>query len=485
MTDMNASSRWNASPLIDGAWLDTLPGGHYPVVNPANGETLAEVPRCGRPESTLAVEAADRAFQGWRKTPAKKRAAVLRRWFDLILTHRDELAQLITLEQGKPLTEARGEVVYAASFVEWFGEEARRIRGDVLEAPRSSQRLLVLKQPVGVCAAITPWNFPAAMVTRKVAPALAAGCTIVLKPSPETPLTAIALAELALQARVPKGVFNVLTGDDAQTIGEVLTTHPKVRKVSFTGSTQVGRQLLRQSADGVKRVSMELGGNAPFLIFDDADLDAAVEGLMGCKYRNAGQTCISANRVLVHRHVHDEFAHRLAQKVAAIRVGNGWDTGVQQGPMINEAAVAKAERHVTDAIATGARVITGGQRHSLGGTFFEPTVIARVSSKAQIASEETFSPITPLFSFASDNEAIALANATEFGLAAYFYSTDVARIWRVAEALEAGMVGVNCGVMSNEVAPFGGVKQSGLGREGSHYGIEEYLEQKYVCWDGL
>ncbi|MFK7887940.1 MAG: NAD-dependent succinate-semialdehyde dehydrogenase [Gammaproteobacteria bacterium] len=485
MTDIKNNELWKTGALIDGVWLDAVPGGSYPILNPATGESLANVPRCGADETTHAIEAADRALPGWRDTTAKQRSKVLRRWHDLMLQERDVLARLITLEQGKPLAESRGEVAYAASFIEWFAEEAKRIRGDVLEAPRPSQRLLVLKQPVGVCAAITPWNFPSAMVTRKVAPALAAGCTIVLKPSPETPLSALALAELALQADVPAGVFNVVTGDDAQAIGAVLTEHPTVRKVSFTGSTQVGRHLLRQSADTVKRVSMELGGNAPFVIFDDADLDAAVDGLMGCKYRNAGQTCVSANRVLVHERIQQAFARLLADKVAAIRVGNGMDRGVQQGPMINEAAVAKAQRHVTDAVAAGAQLVIGGSRHELGGAFFEPTVLSQVPVHAQIAVEESFSPVTPLLSFASESEAIAMANNTEFGLAAYLYSSDAARIWRVSEALEAGMVGVNCGVMSNDVAPFGGVKQSGLGREGSHYGIEEYMELKYVCWDGL
>lgn len=485
MIELNEQTLWKTGACVGDEWLTDAELGTYPVVNPATGETLAQVASCGANDTARAIGCAQKALGDWRELPARRRAAILRRWYELMLTHREDQARVITLEEGKPLAESRGEVGYAASFIEWFAEEARRVRGDVLPSPRGSQRLLVLKQPVGVCAAITPWNFPSAMVTRKVAPALAAGCTIVLKPSPETPLSALLLAELALRAGVPPGVFNVVTGDDADAIGGVLTTHPVVRKVSFTGSTPVGRQLLRQSADTVKRVSMELGGNAPFIIFDDADLDAAVDGYMGCKYRNAGQTCISANRVLVQNTVHDEFARRLAARVGVIAVGNGLDRDVQQGPMINEAAVAKAERHVADAVAGGARVVHGGGRHALGGCYFQPTVLAGVPDTAHIASEETFSPVTPLMSFDTESEAIAKANDTEFGLAAYFYSTDTSRIWRVSEALEAGMVGVNCGVMSNEVAPFGGVKQSGLGREGSHYGIDEYLEQKYVCWDGV
>ncbi|WP_020655776.1 NAD-dependent succinate-semialdehyde dehydrogenase [Massilia niastensis] len=476
---------WREAALIGGRWIAETPHGRYALRNPANGELLAELPRCKEAETDLAITVADSAFRSWRNTTAKHRSEVLQRWYQLTVDNRDDLATLITLEEGKPLAEARGEIDYAASFLQWFAEEAKRVRGDVIAAPKDSQRIVVLKQPIGVCAAITPWNFPAAMITRKAGPALAAGCSMVVKPASQTPLTALALAELALRAGVPAGVFNVLTGNDTRAIGGALTAHHLVRKLTFTGSTEVGRVLLAQSAATVKKCSMELGGNAPFVIFDDADLDAAVEGVVASKFRNTGQACISANRVLVQDGIYDRFAEKLAVRVAGLKVGNGLEAGVQQGPLIDEAAVAKVESHIGDAVAHGARVLCGGKRHALGGCFFEPTVLTEVTGAMAVTREETFGPLAPLLRFFEDAEAVAMANDTEFGLAAYMFSRDAARIWRVAEGLEAGMVGINCGLISNEVAPFGGVKQSGLGREGSQYGIEEFLEMKYLCWDGI
>ncbi len=463
---------------LNGQWV----GGEsdFPVHNPASGAELARVPRFGAAETRAAIAAADAAWPAWRSRTAKERTGVLRRWFELMNQHADDLALLMTSEQGKPLAEARGEVAYAASFVEWFAEEAKRAYGETIPAVAADKRMLVIKQPIGVCAAITPWNFPAAMITRKVAPALAAGCTVVVKPAEQTPLTALALAELAHRAGFPAGVFNVITGDPVA-IGGELTSNPTVRKLSFTGYTEVGRLLMGQCAPSIKKLSLELGGNAPFIVFDDADLDAAVEGAMISKYRNTGQTCVCANRLLVQDGIYEAFAARLAAKVATLKVGEGTEAGVTQGPLIDADALAKVEAHIADAVAHGARVLAGGRRHKKGGTFFQPTVLADVTPAMRVAREETFGPVAPLLRFQTEEEAIALANATEFGLASYFYSRDIGRIFRVGEALEYGMVGVNTGLISNEVAPFGGIKQSGLGREGSKYGLEEYLEVKYLC----
>ena len=473
--------------LIGGAWCGAEGGATFPVGNPANGELLAEVPDMGAGETRRAIAAADAAWPAWRNRTAKERSAVLRKWFELMLAHADDLALLMTSEQGKPLAEAKGEVAYAASFIEWFAEEAKRVYGDTIPATQADKRLIVVRQPIGVCAAITPWNFPAAMITRKVAPALAAGCTVVVKPAEQTPLTALALAELAQRAGFPPGVINVITGSasSAPKIGGELTANPTVRKLSFTGSTEVGRLLMAQCAPTIKKLSLELGGNAPLIVFDDADLDAAVEGALASKYRNTGQTCVCANRLLVQDGIYEAFAARLAEAAKKMKVGAGTEAGVLQGPLIDQQALAKVEEHVADALAKGAKVLTGGRRHALGGTFYEPTVIADVTPDMKCAREETFGPVAPLFRFKTEAEAVALANATEFGLAAYFFSRDVARCFRVGEALEYGMVGVNTGIMSNEVAPFGGVKQSGIGREGSKYGIEEYLEIKYLCFGGI
>jgi succinate-semialdehyde dehydrogenase/glutarate-semialdehyde dehydrogenase len=470
--------------LADGAWIAADNGAAFPVRNPATGAELASVPKMGAAETRRAIAAADTAWPAWRAKTGKERSLILRRWFDLMMANAEDLARLMTAEQGKPLAEARGEVSYAASFVEWFAEEAKRAYGDLIPSPASDKRLLVMKQPVGVCAAITPWNFPAAMITRKVAPALAAGCTVVVKPAEQTPLTALALAELAHRAGFPAGVINVITGDPVA-IGAELTSNSVVRKLSFTGSTEVGRLLMAQCAPTVKKLSLELGGNAPFIVFDDSDLDAAVAGALASKYRNTGQTCVCANRLLVQDRIYDDFAAALAAEVRELKVGEGNEQGVAQGPLIDTRALAKVEEHVADALAKGARVLTGGKRHARGGTFFEPTVIAGVTPDMLCAREETFGPVAPLFSFATEEEAIRLANATEFGLAAYFYSRDLARCFRVGEALEYGIVGVNTGIISNEVAPFGGVKQSGIGREGSSYGMDEYLELKYLCLGGM
>lgn len=476
---------WRTGAFVGGEWINTTPHGTYALCNPANNELLVELPRFKEAETAHAIETAHQAFLRWRQTTAKVRSEILHRWYELMLQHHDDLATLITLEEGKPIAEAKTEIEYAASFLQWFSEEAKRVRGDVIPAPRDTARIVVLKEPIGVCAAITPWNFPAAMITRKAGPALAAGCSMVVKPASQTPLTALALAELARRAGVPAGVFNVVTGNDTRAIGNQLTSHPLVRKITFTGSTEVGRVLLAQAAPTIKKCSMELGGNAPFVIFDDADLDAAADGVVAAKFRNTGQACISANRVLVQAGIYDAFAAKLVERVGKLRVGNGLEAGVQLGPLIDDAALAKVEEHIADATSKGAQVLHGGKRHALGGRFFEPTVITGAAQEMAVALEETFGPVAPLFKFEKDDDAIAMANATEFGLAAYLFSRDAARIWRTASALESGMVGINCGLISNEVAPFGGVKQSGLGREGSQYGIEEFLEVKYLCWDGL
>ncbi|MFW5397614.1 MAG: succinate semialdehyde dehydrogenase [Candidatus Accumulibacter regalis] len=466
---------------IDGRWEAADDGRTLAVVDPASGVAIADVPLMTAAETGRAIEAAAVALPAWQAKTAKERAALLRRWFDLIVDNTEDLAQLMTAECGKPIVEARGEVAYGASFVEWFAEEGKRAYGESIPSPAADRRLLTIRQPIGVCAAITPWNFPLAMITRKVAPALAAGCTVVVKPAEQTPLTALALARLAHDAELPAGVFNVLTGDP-QTIGATLTASPLVRKLSFTGSTEVGRLLMAQSAPTIKKLSLELGGNAPFIVFDDADVDAAVEGALVAKYRNTGQTCVCANRLLVQDGVYDAFVARLARRVQSLRVGPGNDEGVTQGPLIDEAALKKVEAHIEDALRKGARVVTGGSRHERGGTFFEPTVLADVTSEMRVAREETFGPLAPVFRFADEEEAVRMANDTEFGLAAYFYSRDVARCLRVGEALEYGMIGINTGLISNEVAPFGGVKQSGLGREGSKHGLDEYLEIKYLCF---
>jgi succinate-semialdehyde dehydrogenase / glutarate-semialdehyde dehydrogenase len=466
---------------VGGAWIGEPVD---PVENPATGEVLARVPRFGAAETTRAVESAEGAFRAWAGMIAKERSKILRRWHDLILANKEDLALLMTSEQGKPLAETRGEVDYAASFVEYYAEEAKRVYGETIPSHRPDARIMVIRQPVGVVAAITPWNFPAGMITRKVAPALAAGCTTVVKPAPETPLTALALAVLAERAGFPPGVFNVVTGD-APAIGRVLTEHPAVRFVGFTGSTEVGKLLMRQAASTVKKVGLELGGNAPFIVFDDADLDAAVEGAMASKFRNMGQTCVCANRLYAQAGVYDDFVSRLAKKVMELKVGNGVEVGVTQGPLIKPAAVEKVERHIADAVGQGARVVTGGRRHALGRTFFEPTVLANVTTRMLITREEVFGPVAPVYRFADEADVIAQANATEYGLAAYFYARDLGRVFRVAEALEYGIVGVNTGIISTEVAPFGGVKESGIGREGSRHGIEEFTDLKYMLLAGL
>ncbi len=467
---------------IGGAWCCAQASTTFTVHNPATGALLAKVADMDERDTRRAIEVAEAAWPAWRARTGKERGALLRRWFDLIEAHGDDLARIMTAEQGKPFAEARGEVSYAASFVEWFAEEARRVCGEVIDSPLPGKRMLVLKQPVGVCAAITPWNFPAAMITRKVAPALAAGCTVVVKPAEQTPLTALALAELAQRAGLPAGVLNIVTGSAASAprIGGELTGNPTVRKLSFTGSTEVGRLLMAQCAPTIKKVSLELGGNAPFIVFDDADLDAAVAGAMHCKFRNTGQTCISANRLLVQEGVYEEFATRLAAAIGKLKVGDGMSEGVTQGPLIDAQALDKVEAHITDALASGARLRCGGQRHALGGTFFEPTLLVDVTPQMRCSRAESFGPLAPLLRFKTEEEAICLANDTEYGLAGYFYSRDSARIWRVAEALEYGMLGINTSAISSEAGPFGGIKQSGIGREGSKHGIEEYLELKYL-----
>jgi succinate-semialdehyde dehydrogenase/glutarate-semialdehyde dehydrogenase len=480
---LNDPTLLKSAAYVNGAWVTAKSGENRPLLNPSTGEQLALIPQFSRAEVAGAIGAAHHALPAWRALSGKARSIILRRWFDLMVAHADDLARLIVLEEGKPYAEAKGEVAYAASFVEWFAEEAKRVKGDVMAAPELGRRIVTLKEPVGVCAAITPWNFPAAMITRKAAPALAAGCTMVVKPAEQTPLTAFALAALAAQAGVPAGVLNIVTGP-ARVVGAELTSNPLVRKITFTGSTEVGRILIAQSAATVKKLSMELGGNAPFLVFDDADVDKAVAGLIATKYRNTGQACISANRVYVQDGIYDAFAAKLAQAVAALRVGDGFEEGVQQGPLIDDDAVAKVEAHIADAVARGASVAQGGGRHNRGGRFFQPTVLTGVTADMRICHEETFGPVAPLIRFTDEAEAIRLANDTEFGLAAYLFATDAARLWRVAAALESGMVGINTGLISNEVAPFGGIKQSGLGREGSIYGIDEYLELKYLAWEG-
>ena len=467
---------------IDGAWVEK--DRTIDVDNPATGEVLGTVPQLDAADTRRAVEAAERAFPAWRAKTAKERATVLRRWFDLMMANQDDLARLMTLEQGKPLAESKGETAYAASFLEWFGEEAKRVYGDTIPQHQPDKRILVLKEPVGVVACITPWNFPLAMITRKAGPAIAAGCTVVLKPASQTPFSALALAELGERAGLPKGVLNIVTGP-AKEIGGELTSNPSVRKLSFTGSTETGKLLMAQCAATVKRLSLELGGNAPFIVFDDADLDAAVEGAVISKYRNTGQTCVCANRLLVQDSVYDAFAEKLAAAVRKLRPASGLEPDATQGPLIDDRAVEKVEEHIRDATSKGARIVVGGKRHALGGRFFEPTVLTGVTPAMLIAREETFGPVAPLFRFKDEAEAISLANDTEFGLAAYFYGRDMGRIWQVAEALEYGIIGVNTGIISTEVAPFGGMKQSGIGREGSKYGMEEFLEVKYVCLGGV
>ena len=465
---------------VDGQWVDADNGKTLAVTNPATGEVLGSVPSMGAAETRRAIAAANTAWPAWRAKTAKERSAILRKWSDLMLANQEDLAIVMTAEQGKPLTESRGEIVYAASFIEWFAEEARRVYGDTIPGHQPDKRIVVIKQPVGVCAAITPWNFPAAMITRKAGPALAVGCTMVSKPASATPFSALALAELAERAGVPKGVFSVVTGSSTA-IGGEMTSNPLVRKVTFTGSTETGKLLIAQASKTVKKVSMELGGNAPFIVFDDADLDAAADGAIASKYRNAGQTCVCANRILVQDKVYDAFAGRLAERVAKFKVGNGMEPGVIIGPLIDEAAVKKVEEHVSDAVAKGAKVTMGGRRHALGGLFFEPTILTDVNPTMKVTREETFGPVAPLFRFKTEEEAIRMANDTEFGLAAYFYARDLGRVWRVAEGLESGIVGINTGLISTPEAPFGGVKESGLGREGSKYGIDEFLEIKYLC----
>ncbi len=469
---------------IDGQWVQAASGQTQNVDNPATGRIIGTVPKLSGAETRQAIEAANRAFPAWSKRTAKERAAVLRRWFDLMMENQDDLARLMTLEQGKPLSESRGEVAYAAAFLEWFGEEAKRIYGDTIPQHQADKRIVVIKQPIGVVACITPWNFPLAMITRKAGPALGAGCTVVIKPASQTPFSALALAELAERAGVPKGVLNIVTGS-AKEIGAELTSNPIVRKLSFTGSTEIGKVLMAQCAGTVKKLSLELGGNAPFIVFEDADLDAAVEGAIASKYRNSGQTCVCTNRVLVQDSVYDVFAAKLAAAVRTLKPAPGLEAGANQGPLIDEAAVQKVESHIRDAQSKGAKVLVGGHRHALGGRFFEPTVLTDVTPQMAVAREETFGPVAPLFRFKTEAEAIALANDTEFGLAAYFYGRDIARVWRVAEALEYGIVGINSGLISTEVAPFGGVKESGLGREGSKYGIDEFVEIKYLCFGGI
>ena len=484
MLNLKDPSLFIQQALIAGEWVDADDGKTIAVVNPANGEQLGTVPMCGAAETARAIAAADVAQRAWRDVAAKERGATLRRLNDLMLANADDLALIMTSEQGKPLAEARGEIVYAASFIDWFADEARRIYGDTIPAPQGDRRIMAIKQPVGTTAAITPWNFPTAMLTRKAGPALAAGCSMVVKPASQTPFSALAFAELALRAGVPKGLLSVLTGSASQ-IGGEMTRNPLVRKLTFTGSTEVGRTLMRQSADTIKKLSLELGGNAPFIVFDDADLDAAVEGTMISKYRNTGQTCVCANRIYVQRGVLQAFTDKLVAKVKALKVGSGVEAGVTQGPLIDAKAVAKIEEHIADARAKGGEVLTGGKRHALGGLFFEPTVLSGATAEMLVAREETFGPLAPIFAFDTEAEVIARANDTEFGLAAYFYSRDIGRVMRVAERLESGMVGVNTGLISTAEAPFGGVKQSGLGREGSKYGLDEFLEVKYVCLAGL
>lgn len=477
---LNDSSLLKNQALVDGKWVDAASAKAIPVTDPANGEQLSTIPSLSAEEVQHVIAVSERAQAQWKKLSGKDRAQILRRWFDLIITHTDDIAMIMTREQGKPLHEARGEVLYAASFIEWFAEEAKRIYGDTIPHPQADKRITVLKQPIGVTAAITPWNFPAAMITRKAGAALAAGCSMIVRPAQATPLTALALGELAVRAGVPAGVLQIITGSSS-VIGGVLTASPVVRKLSFTGSTEVGRVLMAQCAPTIKRLSLELGGNAPFIIFDDADIDAAVEGALAAKYRNSGQTCVCVNRVYVQDGIYDKFAAVFAKRVGELKVGSGVESGTMIGPLIDEESLLKVEELVGDATSKGAKIVTGGDRHALGGTFYQPTVITGATTAMRIAREEIFGPVAPLFRFRDEDEVVAMANDTEFGLAAYFYTRDNSRAWRVAEALEYGMVGLNTGLISNEVAPFGGVKQSGVGREGSHYGIDEYLDIKYLC----
>ncbi|MCB9929607.1 MAG: NADP-dependent succinate-semialdehyde dehydrogenase [Alphaproteobacteria bacterium] len=481
--DLKDPKLFRQQAYIAGQWVDADSGETAAVTNPADNAVLGSVPNCGPDETRRAIEAANAAWPAWRAKTAKERADILRRWADLMMENADDLAKIMTLEQGKPFLEAKGEIAYGASFIEWFGEEARRVYGDVIPAHQADKRIVVLKEPVGVCCAITPWNFPNAMITRKAGPALAAGCPMVAKPASATPFSALAIAELGERAGIPAGIFSVVTcaGKNSGKVGTEMCTNPIVRKVTFTGSTPVGKVLMKQTADTVKKVSMELGGNAPFLVFDDADLDAAVEGAIASKYRNAGQTCVCTNRLYVQAGVYDAFVEKLTAAVQKLPVGNGMEPGVLIGPLINQDAVDKMEEHIGDAVGKGARIVLGGHRHALGGTFFEPTVVAGVTQEMLVARDETFGPLAPVFQFETEEQAVQMANATEFGLASYFYSKDMARIWRVSEALEYGIVGVNTGLISTTVAPFGGMKESGLGREGSKYGIEDYLETKYVC----
>uniref|UniRef100_UPI0018DCD6F0 NAD-dependent succinate-semialdehyde dehydrogenase n=1 Tax=Variovorax sp. E3 TaxID=1914993 RepID=UPI0018DCD6F0 len=469
---------------VGGEWIVANSRRTITVRNPATGESVGTVPDMGSEETRRAIHAADAALPAWRAMLAKERGRLLRKWFDLIIENKDDLALLLTSEQGKPLPEALSEVVSGAAFIEWFAEEARRAYGDTIPTPSADRRIIVIKQPIGVCAAITPWNFPNTIITRKVSAALAAGCTMVVRPASNTPFSALALAELAARAGIPAGVFSVVTGT-AEPIGQELTTNPIVRKLSFTGSTGVGRKLMAQCSSTIKKMALELGGNAPFIVFEDADIDAAVEGAMASKFRNAGQACVGANRFYVHDSVYDEFARKFVAKVSALKLGNGVEPGVTLGPVIDVRAVQKVEEHIADAVELGAKVLVGGARHALGGSFFQPTVLSGATASMKLARDETFGPLAPLFRFSDERELIAAANDTEFGLAAYFYSRDIARIWRVAEALEAGMVGVNVGLMANEAVPFGGIKESGMGREGSHQGLEDYLEVKYVCLGGM
>ena len=477
---LNDPTLFRQQAMINGRWRDASGKETLAVTNPANGQPLGNVPKMGAGETREAIDAAARALPAWRALTAKERSSILRRWFELMMEHQDDLARLMTLEQGKPLAEAKGEISYAASFIEWFAEEGKRIYGDTIPGHQADKRLLVIKQPIGVTAAITPWNFPSAMITRKAGPALAAGCTMVLKPASQTPFSALALAELANRAGIPEGVFNVVTGSASEVGGE-LTGNPLVRKLSFTGSTEIGRQLMEQYAKDIKKVSLELGGNAPFIVFDDADLDKAVEGALASKFRNAGQTCVCANRLYVQDSVYDRFAEKLQQAVSKLQIGDGLQPNVTIGPLIDEKAIAKVQEHIADALGKGARVVTGGKVHELGGNFFQPTILVDVPGDAKVAKEETFGPLAPLFRFKDEADVIAQANDTEFGLAAYFYARDLGRVFRVGEALEYGIIGINTGLISTEVAPFGGVKSSGLGREGSKYGIEDYLEIKYMC----
>lgn len=484
MQDLSRKDLFKQQAYIDGQWVDADSGETLEVTNPATGEVLGTVPKMGQAETRRAIEAAERAQKQWRAKSAKERALVLRKWFDLVMQHQDDLARIMTLEQGKPLAEAKGEIAYGAAYLEWYAEEGKRAYGDIIPGPASDRRIVVTKEPVGVCAAITPWNFPSSMITRKVGAALGAGCSMVIKPAAQTPYSAFALCVLAEEAGVPAGLVSVVTGS-ASEIGKEMTANPIVRKFSFTGSTEIGRLLMSQCSDQIKKVSLELGGNAPFIVFDDADLDAAVEGALISKYRNAGQTCVCANRIYVQDDIYDAFVEKFVAAVNKIKVGAGTEANVTQGPLIDKAAVSKVQEHIDDAVSKGAKVAAGGKQHDLGGLFFEPTVLTEVTSSMKVAKEETFGPLAPLFRFKTEEDVVQMANDTEYGLAAYFYSRDLGRVWRIAEALEYGMVAINTGILSNEAAPFGGIKQSGLGREGAKYGLDDYLETKYMLMGGI